>query len=338
MNQYFTEVEIKDIGWHIDHRTKVMMMGSCFSENIGQRMKQLKFQVDLNPFGILYNPQSVSKSIRLLMEQKTYTAKDLIEHDGIWHSFDHHSRFSSTNKENCLKRINDQIRRSYDHLIESEYLILSLGTAWVFELKNSGKIVSNCHKLAAAEFNRYRLTPSEIVDDYRELISQIRRINSNLKILFTVSPIRHWKDGAVENQLSKSTLLLAINQLIIDFGTAHCAYFPSYEIVMDELRDYRFYAPDMMHISAKAVDHIWDKFCSKMITDESHKIIKSIQKIIKAIEHRPRNIQSEKHQKFLLYNVNKINDLMKSFPFLNLANEKKYFKLKLEEHQSNCEQ
>jgi len=333
MNQYYTEVSIKDLGWRINHRSKLMLIGSCFSENIGLRMQRLKFQVDLNPFGILYNPRSVARSLRLLMDGKKYTKADLFEHDGVWHSFDHHSRFSSTNLQQALDGMNERLNLSAQHLKESELLILSLGTAWVFELKSSGQIVSNCHKLPAAAFNRLRMTPGDIVEEYRELILALWKFNPKLKILFTVSPIRHWKDGAVENQLSKASLLLAVHQLIKGFGEEQCAYFPSYEIVMDELRDYRFYAPDMLHVSEQAVDHIWKKFSAKMIAGESLKLADQVLKIVKAAEHRPQRKATKAYENFLLYNLNEINNLLKTFPFLNLGNEKKHFELELNGYQ-----
>lgn len=333
MNQYFTKVKVDDPGWRIDHQQKLMMVGSCFTENIGHRLKRFKFQVDLNPFGILYNPESIAKSLRVLMDGKNYEQSDLFIHDGVWHSFDHHSRFSSKSADEVLEGINDQILHSRQHLKESSYLILSFGTAWVYELKKTGEIVSNCHKLPASDFKRLRLTPGEIVEDYRELISALWKFNPNLKILFTVSPVRHWKDGAVENQLSKSTLLLAVDRLIKGFGLEQCAYFPSYEIVMDELRDYRFYAPDMLHVNEQAVDHIWGKFSQVMLTNESLEINKQVLKVVKAKEHRSFNPGTEQHKKFLFYNLNEIDRLMKNFPFLNLKEEKKYFELELNGYQ-----
>ena len=333
MNQFFTEVRVKDLGWKIDHHQKLMMTGSCFAENIGQRMLRLKFPVDLNPFGILYNPQSIAKSLRLLMEEKNYTASDLFEYEGVWNSFDHHSRFSSSSLQRTLDGMNKQVKMSSQHLKESAYLIISFGTSWVYELKKTGEIVSNCHKLPASDFKRLRLTPGEIVEDFRELISDLWKFNPNLRILLTVSPVRHWKDGAVENQLSKATLLLAIDRLVKGFGEDKCAYFPSYEIMMDELRDYRYYSSDMLHISDMAVDHIWRKFSAVMIAKESLEIIKMVLKIVKANEHRTLNPGTEMHKKFLLYNLNEIDRVMKSFPFLNLENEKEHFELELNGYQ-----
>lgn len=333
MNQYFTEVKVDDPGWRIEHQQKLMMVGSCFTENIGHRLQRFKFKVDLNPFGILYNPESIAKSLRALLDGKEYAQSDLIEHDGVWHSFDHHSRFSSKSAVEVLDGINAQVRDSRQHLKESSYLILSFGTAWVYELKKTGETVSNCHKLPASDFKRLRLTPGEIVEDYRELISALWKFNSNLKILFTVSPVRHWKDGAVENQLSKATLLLAVDRLIKGFGPEQCAYFPSYEIVMDELRDYRFYAPDMLHVNEQTVDHIWEKFSQVMLSNESLEINKQVLKIVKASEHRSFNPGTEKHKEFLFYNLKEIDRLMKNFPFLNLKEEKKHFELELNGYQ-----
>lgn len=332
MNKYFTEVKIKDLGWKIDHRQKILLVGSCFTENIGQRMQRLKFQVDLNPFGILYNPQSIAKSLQHLIDKKVYAEDDLFEQDGIWHSFDHHSRFSSSSAEKILSQINEQIDFSAEYLRESEYLILSFGTAWIYELKETGETVSNCHKLPAAHFKRFRLSPEEIVENYKALISSIWKINPNLKIIFTVSPIRHWKDGAVENQLSKATLLLAIDTLVKGLGESKCTYFPSYEIMMDELRDYRFYSSDMMHVSPLAIDHIWQKFEEVMISEESTILIKKVLKIIKAKEHRVLKPEAEAYEKFMLCNLNEINYLLKYYPFLDMKIEKNHFEIELNKY------
>lgn len=333
MNQYYTEVELPELEWKIDHQSKLMMVGSCFAENIGIRMQELKFQVDMNPFGIVYNPLSVSRSLKLLMEGKQYTANDLFEHQGVWHSFDHHSRFSSTNAAEALDRMNEQLKTSAEHLKNSDYLIVSLGTSWVYEWKPTGRIVSNCHKLPAADFKRFRLTPGEIVDELKELMTALWKFNPKLKILLTVSPIRHWKDGAHGNQLSKAALLLAVDRLVTGFGTEQCAYFPSYEIMMDELRDYRFYTPDMVHISDQAIEHIWEKFGSLMFEAETQQLMKRLNKLSKAAGHRPFNRNAEAYEKFLFYNLKEVEDLLKKIPFLNLSKEKEHFKLELDGYQ-----
>ena len=199
-------------------------------------------------------------------------------------------------------------------------------------MKATGEIVSNCHKFPESDFKRFRLTPGEIVDVYRELLSDLWIFNSNLKIVFTVSPIRHWKDGANGNQLSKAVLLLAADRLVTGFGNEHCAYFPSYEIVMDELRDYRFYAPDLMHLTQVAIDHIWDRLSRSMIAEDSLRLSKSIMKIVKAREHRPFTPDSDAYQYFLLKNLNEINELTISFPYINLEEEKSFFEQELREY------
>ena len=329
MNIYFTEIKIEDFGWRISYQDKLMLMGSCFAENIGEKLQRLKFNTDLNPFGIIYNPMSVAKSIKILLSDKTYQQDDLFEHKEIWGSFDHHGRFSSTSCEETLLRINQQLEHSREAIKNAEYLIITFGTSWVYELKSTNEVVSNCHKFPASDFNRTRLTTKEIVEEYVGLLKSLWAINKDLKVLFTVSPIRHWKDGATGNQLSKATLLLAVDQIINEFGNERCAYFPSYEIVMDELRDYRFYAPDMLHLSQVAVDHIWKKFSRVMMTEDTSKITKGILKIKKAVEHRPFNSDSDEYRKFLLSNLETIKELTRKYPYVDLDNEKQHFESEL---------
>jgi hypothetical protein len=332
MDKYFTQVKIDDTGWRISYKDKLMMVGSCFSENIGEKFQQLKFQVDLNPFGIVYNPLSVAKSLRRLLLEKPYTKEDLFEHQGIWGSFDHHSRFSATSAEEALEKINTRLEQSRIFLQDTSYLFITLGTAWIYELKATGMIVSNCHKFPESDFRRFRLTAGEIVDVYRDLLLALWAFNPNLNIVFTVSPVRHWKDGATGNQLSKSVLLLAVDRLITGFGNEHCAYFPAYEIMMDELRDYRFYAADLLHPNQVAIDHIWDKFSRSMIAGDSLLLSKSIMKIVKAKEHRPFNPDLDAYKYFLLNNLNEINELTITFPYINMEDEKKFFEHELQEY------
>ena len=328
-NQYFTEIKIEDFGWRMTYQDQLMLMGSCFAENIGEKLQRLKFNTDLNPFGIIYNPMSVAKSIKILLSDKTYQQDDLFEHKGIWGSFDHHGRFSSTSFEETLLRINQQLEHSRNTIKNAGYLVVTFGTSWVYELKSTGEVVSNCHKFPATDFNRVRLTTEEIVDEYIDLLKSLWAINKELKVLFTVSPIRHWKDGASGNQLSKATLLLAVDQIINEFGNERCAYFPSYEIVMDELRDYRFYAPDMLHISQVAVDHIWNKFSDSLISGDSLKLTKSILKIMKAVDHRPFYSDSDEYRKFILSNLETIKELTQQHPYVNLKSEKQHFESEL---------
>jgi len=326
---FFTEVHIPEFPLKMDYSKSMMLMGSCFTENIGQKLFDLKFKVDLNPFGILYNPESIANSLKFLLERRIFTEMDLFSDHGLWNSFYHHSRFSDADLKIALDKINNRISASHEFLKSADFLILTFGTAWVYELKNTGQIVSNCHKVNASEFKRFRLKVHEITEVYRELMEQIWDQNPALKVIFTVSPIRHWKDGAVENQLSKATLLLAIDQLIRGFGDQVCSYFPSYEIVMDELRDYRFYAEDMLHLSPVATDYIFDRFRKSMVSSESIEVSGQVSKITKAIQHRPFNPQSVEYEKFLRSNLNEISRLESRFSFLDLSKEKDHFNKEL---------
>lgn len=326
---FFTEIQIPEFPYKMDYSKGMMLFGSCFSENIGQKLIDLKFQVDMNPFGILYNPESIANSLKLLLENRVFTEGDLFFDQGLWNSFYHHSRFSDVDHDVALERINSRISQSNEFLKKADFLVITFGTAWVYELKNTGQIVSNCHKVPAAQFNRFRLGVHEISETYRILLEELWKFNPNLKIIFTVSPIRHWKDGAVENQVSKATLLLAIDRLITGYGDRGCSYFPSYEIMMDELRDYRFYAEDMIHLSTVATGYIFDRFSKVLISKESLNLAKDVMKIRKAVLHRPVNSSSDEYKKFLLLNLEEINKLTLNFPYLNLAQEKIYLEQEL---------
>jgi hypothetical protein len=327
--RFFTEIQIPEFPDQMDYSKSMMLFGSCFSENIGQKLLDLKFNVDMNPFGILYNPESIANSLRILLEKRVFTENDLFQDQGLWNSFNHHSRFSDANQEEALEKINSRISSSHEFLKKADFLVITFGTAWVYELRKTGQIVSNCHKIPATEFKRSRLEVSDITNVYTELLEQIRKFNPNLKVIFTVSPIRHWKDGAVENQLSKATLLLAIDQLLKGFENQDCAYFPSYELMMDELRDYRFYAEDMLHISPVAVHYIFECFSKVLITKESQDISKKVIKVRKAFGHRPVNPNTDEFKEFILQNLLQISQLTSQFPNLDFKEERTYFESKL---------
>lgn len=321
ISNFQTEVKVPDFGWKTGYRKSTMFMGSCFTENIGNKMMALKYPVDLNPFGILYNPVSIAHGLQHLLQKKQFKSDHLIQHDGLYHSFYHHGRFSSPDANKALSDINQRIETSSSYLQKAGFLFLSFGTAWVYEYKPTGQTVSNCHKIPDREFKRFRLTPGEIVEEYRQILPEIWKINPELKVIFTVSPIRHWKDGAIENQRSKATLLLSIDNIIRGFGEERCNYFPSYEIMMDELRDYRFYDEDMIHLSSSAINHIWSIFQAALIEDESQKISKNVQKVISALNHKPYNMFTQEHLLFLKESLKKAQQLQEKIPYLNLAYE-----------------
>ncbi|GHU65467.1 hypothetical protein FACS1894123_11390 [Bacteroidia bacterium] len=260
-------------------------MGSCFTENISAKMINAGFQTMVNPFGIVYNPLSLGKQIERLFDRKAYTSSDIFSDKTLYHSFSHHSRFSGTNPKLVLENINRTIREASDFLQKVPTLILTFGTAFVYRLKASGEIVSNCHKLPDAVFTHHRAGIPEIVSEWNRLISLLKTNNPALKIIFTVSPIRHWKNGANENQLSKATLLLSIHELVNTHQD--CYYFPSYEMMLDDLRDYRFYADDMIHPSPKAIDYIWEKFSETFFDKKTIEAAKNFENAKKALNHRP---------------------------------------------------
>lgn len=324
-----TEIHIPESPWKMDYSHKTMFIGSCFTENIGQKMIDLKFDVDMNPFGILYNPESIANSLQILLEKRAFFEYDLFQDQGLWNSFYHHSRFSDTEPAAILEKINSRIVSSHEFLKNADFLVITFGTAWAYELLNSGQIVSNCHKVPAAQFSRVRLGVHEITEAYRSLMEELWAFNPKLKIIFTVSPIRHWKDGAVENQVSKAILLLAIDRLKTGFGDRACGYFPAYELMMDELRDYRFYTEDMLHLSPFAIDYIFERFSKAMISKESMQVSQNVLKIQKAVQHRPANPTSGEYKKFLEVNLKEISKLESDFPYLDFTQEKNHFEREL---------
>lgn len=290
-------------------------------------MAEAKFPVDNNPFGIVYNPMSVKLVLSRLMENRPYDREELFNYEGIWSSFDHHSRFSDVDDTACLAKINDRVDHSSQFLKKTSFLFITFGTSFVYTRKADGKIVANCHKVPAGEFTRRRLTVEEIVAEYRILLDQLFKINPNLNIVFTLSPVRHWKDGAHENQLSKAILLLAIDQIVKAFPQT--AYFPSYEIVMDDLRDYRFYEEDMLHPNKIAINYIWSRFKEVFIDADTLSLMKEVEKVVQARNHRPFNPKSEPYYKFVSQNLDKIEFLKEQFG-IQLSDEEQFFKSTLD--------
>ena len=283
--KFRTEIPIQSSDLKISHSDKIMMQGSCFAENISSKFTNAGFSIDLNPFGIAYNPLSLSHNLNRLLDNKLYTEDELFKDKDIYHSFSHHSRFSGTDRDEVLTKINSRLELSSTFLRTANLLIITFGTAYVYHLQSNGAVVSNCHKVPAKFFTYKRLTIEEIISEWNGLIVRLQMFNPSLKILFTVSPIRHWKDGAHENQLSKSILLLSIDELLRNHS--HCFYFPAYEILLDDLRDYRFYSEDMLHPSSQAIDYIWGKFSETCFDNETIKKAHEFEKIQKSLNHIP---------------------------------------------------
>lgn len=316
-----TKITVAAPDFLIDYNSRLMMLGSCFAENMGSKFSYYKFDVDVNPCGIIYNPLSVANVLRLIVEGKQFEKSDLRQVGGKWVSLYHHGAFSSTDPDECLRRINDRLTKATGELRTLDLLVITWGTAWVYRYTRENIVVSNCHKIPSQEFERSRLSVEDIVKEYLVLIGRLREINPGLRILFTVSPIRHWKDGAHGNQLSKATLLLAIDRLREELQ--HVYYFPAYEIVLDELRDYRFYADDMLHMSGFTVDYIWERFLYSFISPEVLCLMNQIGRVNKGVAHRPFDPQSEEYHRLVKKMLAEIAMISRSYPMIDFSEEKR---------------
>jgi len=322
--EFRTIVNIADSTLRIDYHSQLMLLGSCFAQSIGKYLCDNKFNVIVNPFGILYNPASIAKVLLRLHNKIHFTQEELFLHDGLCHSFLHHGDFSNPIKEECLANINQEYEKAAANLFQTDTLIITFGTAYVFENRKTSEVVANCHKLPASQFSRSRLTVKQIVTEWTELIRVLRSDNPDLNLLFTVSPIRHWKDGAHENQLSKATLLLAIDEICRNHNNIY--YFPSYELMLDDLRDYRFYAEDMIHPNDTAVKYIWDAFKDTFFDSQTENIIKEWQHIKLAVSHRPFNPDTAEHKQFLRQTLLKLDAFCEKYPYFDCSKEKDILK------------
>lgn len=309
--QFRTQIPIHKSDFPIDYNSKIMAFGSCFVENMGNKFDYFKFQNTVNPFGIIFNPVSIEKLIQRCIDKEYFTEKDIFFHNDLWHCYEVHSELSNPNKEEFLKKLNFLIDSTNSQITESIHIIITLGTSWVYRNIESNEIVANCHKVPQKEFNKELLSIETIEKSIQNTIELIQKVNPNCTFIFTVSPVRHIKDGFVENTLSKSHLISAIHSTN---NLKPIIYFPSYEIMMDELRDYRFYAEDMLHPSQVAIDYIWVRFFENYITEEIHSVMKEVCDIQKALKHRSFNPESEKHQKFLDTLEKKKEGLTQRFP------------------------
>jgi hypothetical protein len=324
--KFRTEIKPEISPTPILHNERILTIGSCFADNIAEKFKLYKFQVLQNSFGVLYNPVSIKQSLELLTGIRKFNKEDLFEHLNEWHSFYHHSIFSSENKNRTLEKIKQQIETASDFLRNADVIIITLGTAFVYKYKKLNLTVSNCHKIPAQEFEKKRLSVVEAGNEIESIIKLVRKVNSKIRFIFTVSPIRHWKEGAVDNQLSKSALLLGISGIIKNYDFCH--YFPAYEIMMDDLRDYRFYNEDLLHPNRLAINYIWEKFLISEVDRSADQAINDFGKLYSAISHIPKDYSSESFKIFAENQLKFINELEKRYKYLDLKEEEYYFKEK----------
>ena len=281
----------------IDYNSKLLLLGSCFSENIGEKFNYFKFQSLQNPFGILYHPKAIENLILNAINENVYDETDVFYHNERWHCFDAHSDLSSASKVELIQNLNDAIKVANQQIGKSSHVIITLGTAWAYRFIETDSIVSNCHKIPQKQFLKQIQSVKSIIESLEAIVELIKSVNPKVSILFTVSPVRHIKDGFVENTQSKSHLISAIHQVVEPRHNTF--YFPSYEIMMDELRDYRFYAEDMLHPNKIAVNYIWKRFQTVWISSEVVKIMDEVDTIQKGMNHKPFNPESEQYQEFL---------------------------------------
>lgn len=315
--KFTTQVPVKAIVDPITYNDKIMAIGSCFAVNISEKLRQYQFQVNTNAFGILFHPLAIEKMLSFANENKTFTQEDIFCHNEIWSSLHAHSDLNQLDPEDLVDLLNARTSGLRKNLKESSYCIITLGTAWVYRFLESDEIVANCHKLPNKEFKKELLSAQQILSSLKEIINLVRKHNKQMHIIFTLSPVRHIKDGFVENQNSKALLHCAIQKVVGLDQQGLLSYFPAYEIMMDELRDYRFYNADLIHPNQIAIDFIWQRFLQGYIDQDMYEVMKKVDQVQKGLNHVPFNPRASAHLEFLDTLIQKIDDLLDQYPFMN---------------------
>jgi hypothetical protein len=307
----------------IQHRQKLLLTGSCFTEHIGQRLSDLKFDCHANPFGIVFNPESIRLALTRLLENRPFGESGLMERQGSWFSLETHTSFTKASKEELLATLNSLVAAWHGYLRTADWLILSFGSAFYYEHRELQRVVANCHKLPAKQFTKLMADPSAIIASYNELLKSLRSLNPDLKVMLTVSPVKHLRDGVVENNLSKAVLTVAAHG--IANANEHCYYFPAYELVNDDLRDYRFYEADMAHPNQQAIDYVWQKFSGSWIDPAARPLLDRLAALQAAFRHRPLQEATQAFADFKSAQLKKCRELKTEFPYLDLNKEIIYF-------------
>ena len=309
----------------LHHSDSVVLLGSCFSDNIGAKMHGALFNATVNPMGTLYNPMSIARAVQRLIDNQPVAGQTLFMQGGVWNSFDFHSRHSLPDKQATIDRMNQRIELGHNALKSAQLLTVTLGTAIVYRLKSTGEIVANCHKVPGHEFERQMAQVGDMVQVLDGMLTRLHEFNPELRVIFTVSPIRHIADGLDTNSLSKARLRVAIQEAI-DRHSDYCDYFPAYEIMIDDLRDYRFYASDMVHPSDVAVEYIWQAFQATYLDDRSALAVARCERIHKRLQHRPMSANRETVERFNNDTASVVRNLIKEYPYLALHPELKDFR------------
>ena len=326
---FMVDLDLKKLPVPIGYRDKILLIGSCFTEHIGNTLAELKFPVLQNPHGILFDPDSVCKSLVSYVENRRYTEADLFQLNEVWNSWQHHSRFSGIDRKASLLRINESQQQAHEFLREANWIIITLGSSFSYRLTaaaeggTSGTGVANCHRAPAQWFDKHLMEIEETVAALDQCYHRLMRFNPNLRILFTISPVRHLRDGVVENNRSKARLIESVHHMVGKFDRLH--YFPAYELVIDVLRDYRFYDIDLAHPNYMATDYVLKRFAGSCIEPEAQELMQEVKKIVTARKHRAFQPDTTAHRQFLSTHAHKVRHLMEKYPFLDLSAERAYF-------------
>ena len=322
-----TEIHVEPAEEKITLSTPLLSIGSCFSDCIGKRFADFKFDILANPYGTVYNPTSIGKLLKYAITSSTPAQSTFVETQGLHANYDFHSSFSQPDCSSLTSRILESIETTRQHLMKTKWLIITLGTAFVYKHKESNEIVANCHKVPSDRFIKSLLSVDEVLSAFRDLLPILSKVNDQIKIILTVSPVRHIKDTLEQNSVSKSILRLAADHLVKAYDQVQ--YFPSYEIMMDDLRDYRFYKSDMLHPTEDAENYIWEKFGDRYFDDATRSFLQEWTKIRRAINHKPFNVASEGHQSF----VKKTLDKLRQFEhIIDISDEQRRLTIQLNGH------
>ncbi len=322
--KFHLDISVPAQSFSIQHQDQTLMIGSCFSEHIYHKLHDLKFNVHSNPFGIVFNPESIFKQLTRIVTKQYFTKNDILEKQQQYVCLDAHSQFTTSSPTLLLDQLNHQIDAWHEYLCHANTLFITFGSAFAYVKKDTQLVVANCHKIPQNYFNKQLLTSSSLVAQFHTLYQLLLACNPTLQIVLTVSPVKHLKDGVVENNLSKSILIQTTHQLVSEL--AHCSYFPSYELVADDLRDYRFYEKDLAHPNSLAVDYVWQKFAGCYFNNHTMQLNQRLLQIYQAYHHKLFNEQSAESIQFKKDNLQKCLTLQEEFPFLNLQSEMVYFK------------
>ena len=320
---FMLDINIPQPPVRIGYRDKILLVGSCFTAHIGNSLAELKFRVKQNPHGILFDPASVASSLVSYVQNKQYVKEDLFYLNEVWNSWQHHSVFSHTDAEQCLAGINTSQQNAHAFLKEADWVIITLGSAFSYHLTEQNRGVANCHRAPGQWFRKHLMTIEEINSVLDGCLHQLWQFNRHIKVIFTVSPVRHIRDGVMENNRSKARLIEVVHHLVNKFDNIY--YFPAYELVIDVLRDYRFYDIDMVHPNYAATEFVLEKFSENFIDESSQSLMQEVKKIITAKKHKPFQPETQAHKQFLQTHLEKAKALQQQYAFLNLQDEISYF-------------